>query len=77
MQHPLIFTKEEHGSDQFSFCIINKIPFIADFDVVLSDIRKRGIEYSEHFVAQIVGLILETVKFCHKHNVVNMNLQLG
>jgi len=56
---------------------VTKTPHLRSFPEMLNEaINRRNICYSEYFVSQVMGCILETMVFCHKHDTVNFNLNI-
>jgi len=77
LQYPTICKKIDHGSDKFNLCCVAKTPHLRSFPEMLNDLMNvRGLVYSEYFVSQVFGCILETMLFCHKHDTVNFNLNI-
>ena len=74
LQYLTIAKKIHHGIDIYNYCCMTKTPHLRSFPEMLKAAKDRNIEYSEYFIAQVVGSVLESVCFCHKHNVVNLNL---
>lgn len=76
LQYPTVAKKMDHGSDKFNFCCVTCTPHLRSFPAMLDEAKQRDIPYSEHFIAQVIGIVCETLLFCHKHNTVNMNLNI-
>ncbi|ETO24287.1 RUN domain-containing protein [Reticulomyxa filosa] len=77
LQYNTVIKKLYHGADKFAYSCVTESPTVRSFPDVLLEAKNRSIGYSEHFVAQVVGSLMETVVFCHKHNCVNLNLNIG
>ncbi|ETO14533.1 MYB DNA-binding domain protein [Reticulomyxa filosa] len=77
LQYSTVVKKLDHGADKFAYSCITDSPNVRSFPEMLLESRIRRIAYTEHFVAQVVGSLMETILFCHKHNCVNLNLNVG
>ncbi|ETO17989.1 CAMK family protein kinase [Reticulomyxa filosa] len=77
LQFNSVIKKLNHGADKFAYSCITESPTVRSFPDMLLEAKNRSIGYSERFVSQVIGSLMETVIFCHKHNCVNLNLNIG
>ncbi|ETO26695.1 hypothetical protein RFI_10439, partial [Reticulomyxa filosa] len=76
LQYNTVIKKLNHGTDKFAYSCVTESPIIRSFPDMLLEARNRNIRYSENFVAQVIKSLMETILFCHKHNCVNLNLNI-
>eukprot|EP01084_Bolivina_argentea_P279690 478172_1 len=78
LEYPTICQMINSSSDEFNFCCVTRTPDIRSLPEMLNEsINNRNICYSEHFISQLMNHVFETLLFCHKHDIVNFNLNIS